>query len=199
MSFIMYLAPLGAVMVLLCSDLGFAQEQVQNTDNPPAQAQAPGVRSTRFDDWYLRCVDVKDTGDRTVQQCEVAQVAQVQQGEGTIDVLTLAIAKVAPEAGKNAATDDFLLTALVPLNVVLPIGLVLAADDKDLGTIPYRNCNEVGCWAQKKLDQKTVAALQKGAAGQARLRLMNGKNINLKFSLKGLSRALAELQKPSKA
>jgi invasion protein IalB len=44
-----------------------------------------------------------------------------------------------------------------------------------------------------------LAALQKGSAGEARLRLMNGQNINVKFSLKGLARALSELQKPSKA
>ncbi|MDH7793817.1 invasion associated locus B family protein [Ochrobactrum sp. AN78] len=91
------------------------------------------------------------------------------------------------------------MTALVPLNVVLPIGLGLAADSKDVVTIPYRNCNQAGCWAQQKLDPKMLGALQKGTSGEARLRLMNGQNINLKFSLKGLTKALAELQKPTKA
>lgn len=161
--------------------------------------ETPAVQSTRFDDWFYRCVDVKAADSKAVQQCEVAQIAQVKQGEQDVNVLTLAIAKTAPEAGKKPSGDDLLLTALVPLNVVLPIGLGLAADGKDVVTIPYRNCNQAGCWAQQKLDGKMLATLQKGSAGEARLRLMNGQNINLKFSLKGLTKAVAELQKPSKA
>lgn len=160
---------------------------------------APVTRSTRFGDWTYRCGSVKASGGRTVEQCEVVQVAQVRQGSGNANVLTLAIAKTAPEAGRKTPSNDLLLTALVPLNVVLPIGLGLAAEGKDVVTVPYRNCNQAGCWAQQKLDGRMLAALQKGSAGEARLRLMNGQNINLKFSLKGLTKALAELQKPAKA
>lgn len=165
----------------------------------PAQQEALAVQSTRFDDWFYRCADVKASDGKSIAQCEVAQIAQVKQGEQDVNVLTLAIAKTAPEAGKKAAGNDLLLTALVPLNVVLPIGLGFAADGKDVVTVPYRNCNQAGCWAQQKLDGKMLSALQKGSAGEARLRLMNGQNINLKFSLKGLTKALAELQKPAKA
>ncbi|WP_273726744.1 invasion associated locus B family protein [Brucella gallinifaecis] len=162
-------------------------------------AEVPAVQSKRFDDWYYRCAEVKAADGKALSQCEVAQIAQVKQGEENVNVLTLAIAKTAPEAGKKPSGNELLLTALVPLNVVLPIGLGLAADGKDVVTIPYRNCNQAGCWAQQKLDQKMLAALQKASAGEARLRLMNGQNINLKFSLKGLTKALKELQKPTKA
>ncbi|PRA75779.1 invasion-associated locus B family protein [Ochrobactrum sp. MYb29] len=163
------------------------------------QAQGQKVQSTRFDDWFYRCVDVKASDGKALQQCEVAQIAQVKQGDQDVNVLTLAIAKTAPEAGKKPSDNDLLLTAIVPLNVVLPIGLGFAADGKDVVTVPYRNCNQAGCWAQQKLDGKMLSALQKSSAGEAHLRLMNGQNINLKFSLKGLTRALAELQKPAKA
>lgn len=164
-----------------------------------AQSEETAVQSTRFGDWYYRCAEVKAADGKAVSQCEVAQIAQVKQGEENVNVLTLAIAKTAAEAGKKPSGSELLLTALVPLNVVLPIGLGLATDGKDVVTIPYRNCNQAGCWAQQKLDGKMLASLQKGSAGEARLRLMNGQNINLKFSLKGLSKALAELQKPAKA
>jgi invasion protein IalB len=163
----------------------------------PAQPAAATPRVTKFDDWYYRCVDIKVAEDKTAAQCEVAQIAQVKQGEQNVNVLTLAIAKTAPEAGKKEG--GLLLTALVPLNVVLPVGLGLSAGGKDVAAIAYRNCNEAGCWAQQKLDAKMLAALEKSDAGEARLRLMNGQNVNLKFSLKGLTKALAELQKPSKA
>ncbi len=170
-----------------------------SAQDAPVAAETPAVQSTRFDDWYYRCSDVKASDGKSVAQCEVAQIAQVKQGDQDVNVLTLAIAKTAPEAGKKPSDNDLLLTALVPLNVVLPIGLGFSADGKNVVTVPYRNCNQAGCWAQQKLDGKMLAALQKGSAGEARLRLMNGQNINLKFSLKGLTKALAELQKPSKA
>ncbi|WP_236016314.1 invasion associated locus B family protein [Brucella endophytica] len=163
----------------------------------PAQPAAAAPRVTKFDDWYYRCADVQSAGGKAVPQCEVAQIAQVKQGEQNVNVLTLAIAKTAPEEGKKEG--GLLLTALVPLNVVLPVGLGLAADGKDVAALAYRNCNQAGCWAQQKLDAKMLGALEKSDAGEARLRLMNGQNVNLKFSLKGLSKALAELQKPSKA
>jgi invasion protein IalB len=197
MQFGMNLAPLGAAAIILMSN--FVPVQAQEATAVVAQPEAPAVQSTRFDDWYYRCAEVKAADGKTVPQCEVAQIAQVKQGEENVNILTLAIAKAAPEAGKKPSGNELLLTALVPLNVVLPIGLGLAADSKDVVTIPYRNCNQAGCWAQQNLDQKMLTALQKGSAGEARLRLMNGQNINLKFSLKGLTKALAELQKPTKA
>lgn len=197
MQFGMNLAPLGAAVIILMSN--FVPVQAQDAAAVVAQPEAPAVQSIRFDDWYYRCAEVKAADGKAVSQCEVAQIAQVKQGEENVNVLTLAIAKTAAEVGKKPSGNELLLTALVPLNVVLPIGLGLAADSKDVVTIPYRNCNQAGCWAQQKLDGKMLASLQKGSAGEARLRLMNGQNINLKFSLKGLTKALAELQKPTKA
>jgi invasion protein IalB len=188
---------LGAVLGVFVAGMASAQTQGEPGVEPKPQMQAPAVQSTRFDDWHYRCVDVKATNGEIVQQCEVAQVAQVKQGEENINVLTLAIARTAPEAGKKASDGDLLLTALVPLNVVLPIGLGLSADGREVVAIPYRNCNQAGCWAQQKLDQKMLRALQKGISGEAHLRLMNGQNINLRFSLRGLTKALVELQKPS--
>lgn len=188
-----HMVPSGAVALLLLASSAFAQAQ-----DAAAKPETPAVQTKQFDDWYYRCADVKSADGKAVQQCEVAQIAQVKQGEENVNVLTLAIAKTA-SAGNKKSGNDLLLTALVPLNVVLPIGLGLAADGKNVATIPYRNCNQAGCWAQQKLDPKMLGSLQKAAAGEARLRLTNGQNINLKFSLKGLTKALAELQKPSRA
>lgn len=187
--------PFGAVVGIFAFGILAAQAEEAKVAAP----EAPKIQTTRFDDWTYRCAEAKAADGKSIAQCEVAQIAQVKQGDQDVSVLTLAIAKTAPEAGKKPSNNDLLLTALVPLNVVLPVGLGLAADGKDVVTIPYRNCNQAGCWAQQKLDSKMLSALQKGSAGEARLRLMNGQNINLKFSLKGLSKALAELQKPAKA
>ena len=164
----------------------------------PAAAEQPQVRSTRFDDWYYRCVDVKAADGKTVAQCEVAQVSQIRQGDSDVNVLTLAIARTAGDPAKKGdeAKPGLLLTALVPLNVFLPAGFAIGADGKPVIESAYRNCNEAGCWAQQRLAAKTVDALKNAGNGEGRIRLMDGQNVNVRFSLKGLTAALNELQKP---
>lgn len=193
-----------ALIFLGMSLTAFAQEPQAPAQPAPSSAAAPApaapaMKSTKFDDWYFRCVDVKVADDKTVPSCEVAQISQVKQNGQDVNVLTLAIARTAPLAdgtGKQQKP-DLLLTALVPLNVFLPAGFGIATNDQPVLQIAYRNCNQAGCWAQVKLDAKMLTALQKAAEGTGSLSLMNGQNVNIKFSLKGLTAALNELQKPA--
>jgi invasion protein IalB len=174
-----------------------APESVPQPQQTPSQtAIQPEVRSVQYQDWSYRCLEVKAADNSIVPNCEVAQVAQVKQGDKDVNVLTLAIARTVPDPAKKQAA-GLLLTALVPLNVFLPSGFMIDVDNISVSESSYRNCNESGCWIQQKLDTKVVAALQKGASGGARLRLMNGQNVNIKFSLKGLTDALTALQKPA--
>lgn len=163
--------------------------------------QAPPIKSQKFDDWYYRC-----SGSEGTEACEVAQIAQVAKDGENVNVLTLAIAaapagsqgkgekgkgeKGKGEKGKPALT----LTALLPLNVFLPSGLSIKADGKPVAKLDYRNCNQAGCWAQLALDTKTATALKKGSTAEGLVRLMNGQDVNIRFSLKGLQLALDELQ-----
>ncbi|MDH6274357.1 invasion protein IalB [Rhizobium leguminosarum] len=156
----------------------------------PAQP-APAMKSQKFDDWYYRC-----TGSAGTEACEVAQVAQVAKDGKPVNILTLAIA--ASPAGSQGKGDKgkprLMLTALLPLNVFLPSGLSINADGKPVAKLDYRNCNQSGCWAQQALDTKTAAALKKGSSAEGLVRLMNGQDVNIRFSLKGLKPALDELQ-----
>lgn len=166
----------------------------------PAQ---PQVHATKFDSWYYRCFEGKAVDGGPISSCEVAQIATVKQGEQDVNVLTLAFAKAPPsvpaaaqKSGKSAVP-DILLTALVPLNMYLPVGLGIDAGDKQVVQLAYRNCNQTGCWAQQKLDAKAMAALQKSSDGVGHVQLMNGQKVNIKFSLKGLTSALDALSKPA--
>jgi len=163
----------------------------------PAQQEPRKIQSTRYGDWFYRCTESNRASANVKPQCEVMQIAQVQQAKTIVNILTLAIAQT--PAGSTRKRGDLLLTALVPLNVSLPLGLVLSIDSRNRLQMPYRNCNQAGCWAQRKLDQKTLKVLEGATAGSAHLQLINGQNISLKFSLKGLTKALAELQKPSRS
>lgn len=184
------------VALLCASTLANAQDQAGASQEPAPVVEAPSpdnaLSSQRFDDWHYRCVNAAAEDGKSTPQCEVVQVARVKRGEEEVSLLTVAIAKAAPEGG-NKASSDLLLTALVPLNVLLPKAFSLEADDKPVFTASYRNCNQAGCWVQQTLDPKMLAALRKGNAGTARLSLLNGQNVNIRFSLKGLTAALAAL------
>lgn len=179
---------------LLSSSTAYAQDLALDkaaghevlTTGAPAQ---PKVQ--KFDDWFYRCVE--GAGSKSVRQCEVAQIQQVKSGEQAVTVLTLAIAPTAPKKGKGKP--DLLLTAIAPLNVFLPDGLRLSAGGRDILKISYRNCNQAGCWAQQRLDQKTLAAFRKAKDAAGHFRLVNGQSVNIKFSLKGLARAIDALEK----
>lgn len=163
--------------------------------------QAPPIKSQKFDDWYYRC-----SGSEGTEACELAQIAQVAKDGENVNVLTLAIAaapagsqgkgeKGGGEKGKGEKGKPGLtLTALLPLNVFLPSGLSIKADGKPVAKLDYRNCNQAGCWAQLALDTKTATALKKGSTAEGLVRLMNGQDVNIRFSLKGLQPALDELQ-----
>ena len=180
------------------SSIGVAQSPA-----PAASAQqpAPQTRVQKFDDWYYRCIDGKAADGLTATHCEVAQIATVKQSNQDVNILTLAIAKTTDEpaaSNKKAAkqpASDLVLTALVPLNMYIPAGLCIDAAEKPVMQLAYRNCNQVGCWSQQKLEAKMVAALSKAADGTSHVQMMSGQKVNIKFSLKGLPAALDALQK----
>lgn len=180
------------LMFVAFSSPSFSQSAAP-ADRGPAGLQQmaapePTIKPQKFDDWYYRC-----TGAAGAEACEVAQVAQVAKDGKNVTVLTLAIS-AAPAEAQSKGTSRLILTALLPLNVFLPSGLSLKADGKPVVKLAYRNCNQSGCWAQQALDTKTTAALKKGTTAEGLVRLMNGQDVNIRFSLKGLKPALDELQ-----
>jgi invasion protein IalB len=208
---------LSATILLSCAAFaapGLAQDAPQppaapaspQQDTPAAAPQGgqpsaaqPQAHVTKFDDWYYRCIDGKATDGAARSSCEVAQIATVKQGDQTVNVLTLAFARTADaqQKGAKSAAPGVLLTTLVPLNVNLPAGLSIDAGDRPAVQLTYRNCNQAGCWAQQEMNAKTLAALQKSTDGVGHLQLMDGRKVNIKFSLKGLSPALDALNQPA--
>lgn len=159
----------------------------------PLRAE-PRILSERFDDWFYRCVEVED-GEKKTTRCEVVQIAQTKQGEETVNLLTLSLSETSENKKKTTV-----LTVLAPLNVYLPAGVALSVDEGKAVTLTYRNCNNAGCWLQHLMTDKFLTEMKGGAAGFAKFRLINGQNLNIKFSLKGLPAALKSLQdgKPPK-
>lgn len=178
---------------LLCQAIflmpGQSQAQAPTAASPAATAD---IQSEKFDDWYYRC-----GGQADARTCEVAQIAQVTENGKAVNVLTLAFALPASGAAGQSSKKGrpaLTLTALLPLNVFLPVGFAIKANGKPLTKLEYRNCNQAGCWAEQALDQRALTSLGKGGSAEGLVRLMNGQDVNIRFSLKGLKPALDKLQ-----
>ena len=158
---------------------------------PAAASAEPRIQSERFDDWFYRCVTPEAGKDQPQPktQCEVVQIAQTKQGQETVNLLTISVSETAQDKKKSTV-----ITLLAPQNVFLPRGLELSIDQQTKVGLQYRNCNNAGCWLQHSLDAKTLEALKSGQAGFANIHLINGQNLNIKFSLKGFKEALKALE-----
>lgn len=154
-----------------------------------AYAEKPRISSQRFDDWHYRCVEAVVNGKKS-NRCEVVQVAQTKQGENVINLLTVSFSEITDKKKKKQTV----ITVLAPLNVFLPAGLALSVDKNKASGLKYRNCNKAGCWIQHLVKADLLKQFDKGVSGFAKMRLINGQNINVKFSLKGLSSAMKALK-----
>jgi len=168
-----------------------------NTPNAPVKpshnTSTPDTtpRITVFDDWVHRCSDIV-IEDKSLTQCELLQAQQRQQGEEMLNILILAFAIIMPEEkGKEIA---FMLTSVVPLDVFLPDGIHFLVDSRSVMHIPFRNCNMNGCWSQIIIEENALNAFKRGKDGLARFTIMNGQEVEIKFSLKGLTSGLNALQ-----
>lgn len=178
-------------------------EQAQPAQQPPAAAAPQGqgqgqpqpeIAAERFDDWFYRCVGPKGAAAEHVN-CEVVQIAQTKNGEEVINVMTVSLSYVTQQNEKKAV-----MTILTPLNVLLPAGLGFGVDEGKTVTLAFRNCNHAGCWIQSLAPPELIESLKGGKSGLAKMRLLDGKAIDVKFSLKGLANAIKALEsgKPPK-
>lgn len=194
-----FLSAISALCFVVFATPSFAQnaqpkaqssQSVQTTVSNDG-ATPPNVTTEKFDDWIYRCTDTQENKQFT-KNCEILQIQQAKQEDQVTNVLILAIAQVKGE--KPGDKPALMMTSVVPLNVFLLEGILFTIEKQNVMQIPFRYCNQQGCWSQVMLDNKTLDTFKKGNEGKARFMIMNGQAIDVKFSLKGLTKALEKLQ-----
>lgn len=113
-------------------------------------AQAQGVVKADYGDWQMSC----DTPPgASFEQCALIQnVTAEDQPNVGLSVIVL----------KTADKQVRLLRVLAPLGVLLPNGLGLNIDEKNIGRVPFVRCLPSGCVAEVVLDDKLIGQLQAG-------------------------------------
>lgn len=85
------------------------------------------------------------------------------------------------------------LRVFAPLGVLLPRGLGLKIDGKDIGNAPFRRCHSFACYAQVTVDGDLVTRLTTGAQAIFIIFQTEEAGIGIPISLSGFSEALAKL------
>ncbi|TCR61076.1 invasion associated locus B family protein [Bosea sp. BK604] len=113
-------------------------------------AFAQGAVKATHGDWQLRCE--VPPGAKTEQCALVQNVAAEDRPNLTLLVIVL----------KTADQKSRLLRVVAPLGVLLPSGLGLKIDDKDIGRAGFVRCLTTGCVAEVVMDDTLMNQLKGG-------------------------------------
>jgi invasion protein IalB len=85
------------------------------------------------------------------------------------------------------------LRVFAPLGVLLPPGLGLKIDDKDVGHAPFLRCHSFACYAQVVVEDPLIEQLKTGKTAIFIIFQTEEAGIGIPISLKGFGEALSDL------
>lgn len=153
---------------------------------PAAAPEGPGTTyvAKSFDAWELECLRTEDGKD----PCQIVQMLKDGAGNkvASISILALPAAKDAV-AGATIAT---------PLETMLTDGVTLKVDSAEAHTIPFKFCDQLGCYANFAMSKADLDALKKGnkIAMTVVPAAAPDKKVDLEISLKGFTAAFTEAE-----
>ena len=138
----------------------------------PAAAQ--GAVKGVYGDWQIRC---ETPAGAQAEQCALIQsvVAEDRSNAG----LTVIILKTADQKSK-------LMRVVAPLGVLLPSGLGLKLDDKDVGRAGFVRCLPNGCVAEVVMDDTLLGQLKTAKTATFIIFETPEEGIGFPLSLKGI-------------
>lgn len=157
---------------------------------------AQGQLKASFGEWQHRCEAQAANG---AEQCILIQNVQ---DEADIN-LAIVILKVEDPLAtqdarkKNEKADPvrrLVLRVIVPLGILLPRGLGLKVDDKEIGTTGFVRCLESGCVAEVDMDDPLVEAFKKGKTALFAIYLTPEEGRGLPVKLTGFEQGLLQLK-----
>lgn len=87
------------------------------------------------------------------------------------------------------------LRVFAPLGVLLPRGVGLKIDDKDIGNAPFLRCNTFTCYSQVVADDKLIDLLKTGKTAIFVIFQTEEAGIGIPISLAGFAEGLSGLEK----
>ena len=137
-------------MMRIIGALGALALALMGTSLAAGSAFAQGAVRSTHGDWQMRC---EVPPGAKAEQCALVQnVAAEDRPNLTLLVIVL----------KTADQKSRLLRVVAPLGVLLPSGLGLKIDDKDIGRAGFVRCLTTGCVAEVVMDDTLLGQLKGG-------------------------------------
>lgn len=148
---------------------------------PANQAAAQGAVKQSFGDWQIRCD--RPPGARADQCALIQNVTAEDRDNVGLSVIVL----------KTADKQSRILRVLAPLGVLLPSGLGLRIDSKDIGRAGFVRCLANGCFAEVVLEDDLIKQLETGTSATFIIFQTPEEGIGIPISLKGFKDGYAAL------
>ncbi len=177
-----FAGPLTALFALIAAFLACASPSPW-TANQAIAAEADGNVRSQHGDWQVVCKPPPPGASK-----EVCAVVQSVTAEDRNNVgLTVYF--------QNFANGTQVLRVFAPIGVLLPPGLGLKIDGKDVGNAPFLRCHTFACYAQVTVKAELVQQLETGKQAIFIIFQTEEAGIGIPISLSGFKEALADLQK----
>ena len=150
-----------------------ATPSVQQMAPGQAQPQAPGTVKSNHGAWSVVCD--KPAGAATEQCALMQNVIAEDRPEVGLSVVVL----------KTADRKSKILRVLAPLGVLLPNGLGLNVDGKDIGRAYFVRCFSDGCYAEVVLEDELLKTFRSGATATFIVFQSPEEGIGIPVDLKG--------------
>ncbi len=139
------------------------------------QPQAPGTVKSNHGAWSVVCD--KPAGAATEQCALMQNVIAEDRPEVGLSVVVL----------KTADRKSKILRVLAPLGVLLPNGLGLNVDGKDIGRAYFVRCFADGCYAEVVLEDELLKTFRSGASATFIVFQTPEEGIGIPVDLKGFA------------
>jgi invasion protein IalB len=169
---------LGLVALLAGSAFSLAQAPMQ----APVQTPEGGTVKAQHGDWQVVCKPPPPGAKNEICALVQSVTAEDRNNIG----LTVYFQKFSD--GRRV------LRVFAPLGVLLPPGLGLKIDDKDVGHAPFVRCHSFACYAQVVAEPPLIEKLKTGKTAVFIIFQSEEAGIGIPISLAGFGPALASLQ-----
>ncbi|MEO0363488.1 MAG: invasion associated locus B family protein [Pseudomonadota bacterium] len=154
--------------------IGLAPAAAQDQNQP-----ASTVKATHGS-WEVRC------GVENPDRCVMVQTGNNENGE---PVLQAILSKAPGLEGPNGEEIAALMEIVAPIGVLLPAGVAVKIDGREVGRGGYRYCNPQACLVTEPIQDDFVNQLKRGSNAVFTLTALNGQTADITISLSGFTKA----------
>ena len=95
---------------------------------------------------------------------------------------------------KSLSNNKQMLLVVAPLGVLLPTGLGLIIDGKDVGRVPFLRCGKIGCFAEAVVPETLAKKFQNGKTALFTIFQTPEEGIAIPIALNGFNKALQNIK-----